>query len=300
MSTLISKSLRFSARFAGLLTFCGALAVSQVQAQSSRPITSNSPLSGPVDTGAIVNSQVAMVVDLNDDKVLYAKNPNTIRPIASISKLLTAYVVVRSNLDMNEMITITSDDIDRLKNSGSRLSVGTTLPRHEMLLLALMSSENRAAHALARTYPGGLSAFVAAMNTTARQLGMTRSRFIEPTGLSPSNISTPNDLVRLLKAVSKEPLIHQYTTSDGYDILTSNGKRQNYKNSNRLVRNPDWKIQISKTGYIKEAGECLVMITQFDKQPVAVVLLNAQGHLTRFADAVRVRHIVQNDYPSLY
>lgn len=257
-------------------------------------------ITGTVDTGGIVNSQVALVVNAKTGQELYSKNANAIRPIASISKLLTALVIVRAKLPMNEMITITNDDVDTLKHSGSRLTVGTTLSRHDMLWLALMSSENRAAHALGRTYPGGLNQFVKEMNATARQLGMTRSHFIEPTGLSPSNVSTPHDLVRLLQAASKEPLIHQFTTSDDHTIVTSRGRTEEYHNSNRLVRNKDWHINLSKTGYIKEAGRCLVMMTEFDKQPVAVVLLNSQGNYTRFSDAIRVRHIVQNDYPNLF
>lgn len=255
---------------------------------------------GFVDNGAILSSEVALVMSLDNSKVLYSKNSNTVRPIASISKLLTALVITHSKLPLDEIIVIDDSDVDRVKKSSSRLSVGTTLTRREALLLALMSSENRAAHALARTYPGGMSAFVREMNATARQIGMTRSRFIEPTGLSPQNVASPQDLVRLLKAVSNDPLIHQFSTSDDYQITTSNGRQQKYRNTNRLVRNNEWKINISKTGYIREAGDCLVMITKIEGQSMAVVLLNAQGRVTRFSDAVRVRHLVQNDYPSLY
>lgn len=255
---------------------------------------------GFVDNGAQISSEVALVMSLDNNKVLYSKNSNTVRPIASISKLLSALVIVRSKLPLDEVITIDDADIDRVKKSSSRLSVGTTLTRREALLLALMSSENRATHALGRTYPGGMQAFVREMNATARQIGMTRSRFVEPTGLSPLNVASPQDLVRLLKAVSNEPLIHQFSTSDDHQLYTSNGRQQKYRNTNRLVRNNDWKIDISKTGYIREAGDCLVMITKIEGQNMAVVLLNAQGRVTRFSDAVRVRHLVQNDYPALY
>ena len=255
---------------------------------------------GFVDNGAQISSEVALVMSLDNNKVLYSKNSNTVRPIASISKLLSALVIVRSKLPLDEIITIDDSDIDRVKKSSSRLSVGTNLTRREALLLALMSSENRATHALGRTYPGGMDAFVREMNATARQIGMTRSRFVEPTGLSPLNVASPQDLVRLLKAVSNEPLIHQFSTSDAHQIITSNGRKQKYRNTNRLIRNNDWNIDISKTGYIREAGDCLVMITKIEGQNMAVVLLNAQGRVTRFSDAVRVRHLVQNDYPSLY
>ncbi|HBP30182.1 MAG TPA: D-alanyl-D-alanine endopeptidase [Advenella kashmirensis] len=254
---------------------------------------------GQADNGGIVRSQVAYVVDLTDNRILYSKNADVIRPIASISKLMTALIITTASLNMNEQIVITADDIDRVKKSSSRLSVGTTLTRRELLHLALMSSENRAAHALGRTYPGGMNAFVREMNAKARQLGMTRTRFVEPTGLSPQNVASPRDLVRLMQAVHQQPLIREYTTSDKYEIVTSNGREQRYRNSNRLIRNSNWNIQISKTGFIREAGDCLVMMTEMDHRPVAVVLLNADGGLTRFADAVRVRHMVQQDYPTL-
>ncbi|MGX9936688.1 D-alanyl-D-alanine endopeptidase [Advenella kashmirensis] len=254
---------------------------------------------GQADNGGIVRSQVAYVVDLTDNRILYSKNADVIRPIASISKLMTALIITTANLNMNEQIIITADDIDRVKKSSSRLTVGTVLTRSELLHLALMSSENRAAHALGRTYPGGLNAFVREMNAKARQLGMTRTRFVEPTGLSPQNVASPRDLVRLMQAVHQQPLIREYTTSDKYEIVTSNGREQRYRNTNRLIRNSNWNIHISKTGYIREAGDCLVMMTEMDNRPVAVVLLNADGGLTRFADAVRVRHMVQQDYPTL-
>ncbi len=267
------------------------------QAYDALPLAST--VVGQADNGGIVRSQVAYVVDLTDNRILYSKNADVIRPIASISKLMTALIITTANLNMNEQIVVTADDIDRVKKSSSRLSVGTVLTRSELLHLALMSSENRAAHALGRTYPGGMNAFVREMNAKARLLGMTRTRFVEPTGLSPQNVSSPRDLVRLMQAVHQQPLIREYTTSDKYEIVTSNGREQRYRNTNRLIRNNNWKIQISKTGYIREAGDCLVMMTEMDHRPVAVVLLNADGGLTRFADAVRVRHMVQEDYPTL-
>ena len=293
MLTLHKPSFKYLG--AAMLALCCGLASPTVSAQSTTPII------GQVDNGgAILSSQIALVVSLDDNQVVYSKNADVIRPIASISKLLSALVITRSGLPLDEKITISSDDIDRVKKSSSRLSVGTTLTRREMLLLSLMSSENRAAHALGRTYPGGMPAFVNEMNATARQLGMTRSRFVEPTGLSPMNVSTPRDLVRLLQAVEKDSTIKRFSTSDDYSVVTSNGRTEKYRNTNRLIRNDEWDISISKSGYIREYGENLVMLTEIDKRPMAVVLLNADNRLNRFADAVRIRHLVQNDYPSLF
>lgn len=280
--------------------FLGSTAQAQEDNLSGADDLTPAKVVGFAENGGQINSEVALVMSLDDNQIHYSKNINTVRPIASISKLMTALVITRSKVNLDEVITITADDIDRVKNSSSRLSVGTSLTRREALLLALMSSENRAAHALARTYPGGLSAFVREMNVMARNIGMTRSRFVEPTGLSPLNVASPQDLVRLLQATAKEKLINQFSTSDDYSIVTSNGRPQQYRNTNRLIRNNDWKINISKTGYIREAGNCLVMISKVEGKEMAIVLLNAQGGVTRFADAVRVRHIVQNDYPSLY
>ncbi|NLP33173.1 D-alanyl-D-alanine endopeptidase precursor [Oligella ureolytica] len=283
-----------------MLALCCGFASSAAHAQHATGINT-APIIGQVDNGgAILSSEIALVVSLDDNQVVYSKNADVIRPIASISKLLSALVITRSGLPLDEKITISSDDIDRVKKSSSRLSVGTTLTRREMLLLSLMSSENRAAHALGRTYPGGMTAFVNEMNATARQLGMTRSRFVEPTGLSPMNVSTPRDLVRLLQAVEKDSTIKRFSTSDDYSVITSNGRTEKYRNTNRLIRNQDWDISISKTGYIRESGQNLVMYTEIDKRPMAVVLLNADNRLNRFADAVRIRHLVQNDYPSLF
>ncbi len=293
MLTLQKTSFKYLG--AAMLALCCGFASPTASAQSATPII------GQVDNGgAILSSEIALVVSLSDNQVVYSKNADVIRPIASISKLLSALVITRSGLPLDEKITISSDDIDRVKNSSSRLSVGTTLTRREMLLLSLMSSENRAAHALGRTYPGGMPAFVNEMNATARQLGMTRSRFVEPTGLSPMNVSTPRDLVRLLQAVEKDSTIKRFSTSDDYNVVTSNGRTEKYRNTNRLIRNNEWDISISKTGYIRESGQNLVMYTEIDKRPMAVVLLNADNRLNRFADAVRIRHLVQNDYPSLF
>ncbi|CAB3873158.1 MULTISPECIES: D-alanyl-D-alanine endopeptidase [Achromobacter] len=243
---------------------------------------------------AALRSSTAYVQDLETSTVIFAKNENVVRPIASISKLMTAVVVVDANLPMDEMLEITDEDVDELKHTTSRLRVGTKLSRGDMLHLALMSSENRAANALGRHYPGGLRAFVAAMNAKAQSLGMTSTRFIEPTGLSSNNVSSPHDLARLLRAASQRPLIHRYSTDTEYEVEINN-RTQTFRNTNLLVRKPDWDIKVSKTGYINEAGECLVMLARINGRDLAIVLLDSQGKLSRIGDAVRIRRIVQSE-----
>ena len=239
-------------------------------------------------------SEVALVIDLESSSVLYEKNSHEVRPIASITKLMSALVVLEAGQSMSERIKISNADSDQLRNSGSRLPIGASLTREELLLLALMSSENRAAHALARNYPGGENAFVQAMNRKAAQLGMKQTRFTDATGLSSGNVSTPYDLVRLLAAANAQPLISQHTTEPSRDIELGDGRQLRYKNTNRLLAREDWSIQLSKTGFIKEAGRCLVMLTRLQDREVAVILLNSQGSLTRFADAVRVRRLIES------
>lgn len=252
------------------------------------------PAIEPIIKSAQVNSEAVYVQELGSDTVLYAKNSHNIRPIASISKLMMALIVVESGLPMDEMLTITSDDVDRLRHSRSRLPVGTRLSRGDLLHLALMSSENRAAHALGRHYPGGMPAFVRAMNDKARALGMRYTYFVEPTGLSADNVSTARDLVKLIKATANHPLIRQYSTNDQHDVTLSQGRQLAYRNTNRLVRNNDWDILLSKTGFINEAGECLVMLTRIGDRDVAMVLLNAT-HRSRIRDAVHLRSLVQKN-----
>ncbi|ARP91556.1 D-alanyl-D-alanine endopeptidase [Bordetella genomosp. 9] len=253
----------------------------------------------PSAQAAALRSSVAYVQDLETSTVLFAKNEDTIRPIASISKLMTALVVVDANQPMDEMLEITDDDIDRLRHAASRLPVGTRLSRADMLHLALMSSENRAAHALGRYYPGGMPAFVKAMNEKARELGMMDTHFVEPTGLSSENVSSPRDLVRLLRAASQRPLIHRYTTDTEYDVDMGKGHTRTFRNTNALVRNADWDIKVSKTGFINEAGECLVMLAHIQGRDLAIVLLDSQGKYSRIADAVRIRKFVQNEVAML-
>lgn len=252
------------------------------------------PASSARAEAAALRSSTAYVQDLETSTVIFAKNENVVRPIASISKLMTAVVVVDANLPMDEMLEITDEDVDELKHTTSRLRVGTKLSRGDMLHLALMSSENRAANALGRHYPGGLPAFVAAMNAKAQSLGMTSTRFIEPTGLSSNNVSSPHDLARLLRAASQRPLIHRYSTDTEYEVEINN-RTQTFRNTNLLVRKPDWDIKVSKTGYINEAGECLVMLARINGRDLAIVLLDSQGKLSRIGDAVRIRRIVQSE-----
>ncbi|MFC4278432.1 D-alanyl-D-alanine endopeptidase [Achromobacter aloeverae] len=256
-------------------------------------------LTTPSSQAAALRSSVAYVQDLATSTVLFSKNEDTVRPIASISKLMTALVVVDANLPMDEMLEVSDDDIDRLRHAASRLPVGTRLSRADMLHVALMSSENRAAHALGRYYPGGMPAFVRAMNEKARELGMLDTHFVEPTGLSSENVSSPRDLVRLLRAASQRPLIHRYTTDTEYDVEMRKGRMQTFRNTNALVRNADWDIKVSKTGYINEAGECLVMLARINGRDLAIVLLDSQGKYSRVADAVRIRKFVQNEVAML-
>lgn len=242
---------------------------------------------------AALRSEIAYVQDLESATVLYEKKSQEARPIASITKLMTALVVTEAGQDMNEMLEITDADVDRLKFSSSRLRVGSRLSRADMLHLALMSSENRAANALGRHYPGGLVAFVRAMNDKARALGMRQTTFVEPTGLSSDNVSNPRDLVKLLVATKKQPLIHQYTTHDQYSVQVGNGRELMFNNTNRLVKNSNWDILVSKTGFTNEAGECLVMLTKIEDRDVAIVLLNSSGRYSRIGDAVRIRDLVE-------
>ncbi len=238
-----------------------------------------------------LRSSAALVVNQDSGEHIYEKNPHNVTPIASVSKLMTAIVTLDMHLPMDEPITITDDDIDRLKNSSSRLLVGTTLTRGEILHLALMASENRAAHALARTAPGGIANFVVHMNRTAESLGMHHTHFEDPTGLTSENVSTAEDLVRLVETAVRYPDIRKYSTSESYEFVSSvNGREYEFHNTNPLVKADNWQIGLSKTGYISEAGKCLVMQATIDDTPVVIVLLDSEGKFTRIADANRIKH----------
>ncbi|MFC4787983.1 MULTISPECIES: serine hydrolase [Giesbergeria] len=239
-----------------------------------------------------LKSSVALVIDQDTQEVLLRKNDHAVLPIASLTKLMTGLLISEARLPMHEPITITQDDVDTEKGSRSRLSVGTTLTRQEMLHLALMSSENRAANALGRTYPGGLGVFVAKMNAKARQLGMTDTRCVEPTGLSSSNQSSARDLAVLVNVTYRDPLLREFSTSPGYEVAVGQ-KTLQYNNTNRLVKNPDWDIGLQKTGYIAEAGRCLVMQTKVAGRKLIMVFLDSAGKFSRLGDAERVRNWVE-------
>ncbi|CAM8646028.1 DacC D-alanyl-D-alanine carboxypeptidase [Burkholderiales bacterium] len=239
-------------------------------------------------TEASLKSSSVLVVDQISGEILFEKNPDSVLPIASITKLMTALVVAEADLPMSEMLRITQEDADLEKGVGSRLRVGTQLTRGELMHLALMSSENRAAHALGRAYPGGMDAFVVAMNIKARQLGMSATQFTEPTGLNAGNISSPRDLVRLVEEAYLVPLIREYSTAQ--NLMVRVGSRsQQFRNSNALVRTEAWELGLSKTGFIREAGRCLVMQAEVERRPVILVMLDAPGTQHRLRDAEMIR-----------
>ncbi|WP_297576796.1 D-alanyl-D-alanine endopeptidase [uncultured Deefgea sp.] len=237
-----------------------------------------------------VQSSGVLVLNQQSGEVLYEKNADSIIPIASITKLMTAMVVLDAHLPLNELISITEADIDTLKNTSSRLSVGTTLTRGEMLLLALMSSENRAASTLSHHFPGGKDAFIRKMNEKAQQLGMRNSRFYDSTGLNPSNVSSARELGLMVKAAQRYPEIHQFSTSSEYSFASNkNGSMLTFRNTNPLVKDSDWDIGVSKTGFINEAGRCIVMQAMINGKPVIIVLMDSSGKYTRIGDAQRIR-----------
>jgi D-alanyl-D-alanine endopeptidase (penicillin-binding protein 7) len=237
-----------------------------------------------------VQSSGVLVLDPATGQTLFSKNADQVAPIASITKLMTAMVVLDAKLPMDEAIEITSEDIDTVKNTKSRLPLGSHFRRDDLMRLALMASDNRAASALGRNYPGGLDAFVVAMNEKAKVLGTTQTRYVDSSGLSPANVSSPADLGKIVAAAANYPLITEYTTTGAVSVTLPDSKRKlNFVNTNTLVRHSDWKIGLSKTGYINEAGKCLVMQATIVNTPIVIVLLDSWGKLTRVADANRIR-----------
>jgi D-alanyl-D-alanine endopeptidase (penicillin-binding protein 7) len=233
----------------------------------------------------------AIILDAGDGQPIYAKAANQVTPIASLTKLMTAMVVIDAAQPLDQPLAVDIEDFDFLKGSRSRLAMGSTLPRGEMLRLALMASENRAASTLARYYPGGTQAFVAAMNAKAMLLGMSSTRYEDPTGLSPRNVSTASDLGRLVRAASDYPLIREYSTTPEHFVeLQPYGNTLGFNNSNALVKNTAWDIQLQKTGYIREAGRCVVMLANIASRPMVIVLLDSIGKYTRLGDAQRVKY----------
>jgi D-alanyl-D-alanine endopeptidase (penicillin-binding protein 7) len=244
-----------------------------------------------------LKSSVAFVVDQDTKEVLFKKNELAVLPIASITKLMTGLLISEAKLPMEEIITIRQEDVDTEKGSSSRLKVGTELSRGELLHLALMASENRAAHALGRSFPGGLSHFVFLMNSRAKALGMRDTRYVEPTGLSSKNQSSALDLATLVSFAYGDPRLRELSTSAGYQVEVGNRTLQ-YNNTNRLVKNPSWEIGLQKTGYISEAGQCLVMQAKVAGRKVIMVFLDSAGKFSRLADAERVKRWVESNAPT--
>lgn len=242
-----------------------------------------------------LHSAIALIYDQQTQRPLYTKNSDAQTPIASITKLMTAMVVLDAQLPLDEEISIDVADIDTLKGTRSRLRIGMTLTRSELLKLALMASENRAAAALARTYPGGYNAAIAAMNDKARELGMQNTRFLDPAGLNSNNVSTAHDLVKMVAAARDYPLIHQYTTAASHSVDGWRGRELRFVNTNPLVKSASWDIGVSKTGYISEAGRCLVMEATINQRPVIIVLLDSWGKRTRIGDANRIKKWMESN-----
>jgi D-alanyl-D-alanine endopeptidase (penicillin-binding protein 7) len=243
----------------------------------------------------LLKSAAVVVQDQSSGEVLFEKNSDAVLPIASITKLMTAMVVLDAQLSLTETLTIGNEDVDTLKGTRSRLKVGAQLSREDMLLLALMASENRAASALSRHYPGGAAAFVEAMNHKAAAIGLKDTRFSDPTGLTAANVSSARDLTKMVAAAAHYPLIRELSTTSDRTVL-ANGRPISFHNTNTLVRSPasGWEIAVSKTGYIREAGKCLVMQAWLNNKPVVIVLLDSWGRLTRIGDANRIKRWIEN------
>jgi D-alanyl-D-alanine endopeptidase (penicillin-binding protein 7) len=269
----------------------------KARAKAPPPVPSLGQLAGlhATEDELDLKSSVALVVDQDTDEVLFSKNPNAVLPIASITKLMAALVVTEAGLSLDDPLTVSLDDVAATSNTRSRLLVGTELTRGEMLHLSLMASENRAAHVLGRTYPGGLEHFVQQMNRKARELGMADTRYVEPTGLSSDNRSSAHDLALLVKAAAGHPILRQMSTSQEAVVGVGPAgpavqKQVQFRNTNGLVRNPEWEIGLQKTGYIAAAGRCLVMQAQLAGRKLIMVLLDSAGKYSRIGDAERIRN----------
>ena len=249
-------------------------------------------LDNTVDPLAL-RSNVAYVVDQNSAEVLFEKNANVALPIASLTKLMTGMVVMDARQDLDEVLRVTDDDVDRHKFSSSRLPVGASMTRRELLHIALMSSENRAASALGRNYPGGINAFVGAMNAKARQLGMRDTHYVDSSGLSSRNVSSGRDLAKLVMAAHGDPVLREFSTTPNSTVQAS-GRTMHYRNTNYLVSLPDWNIGLQKTGFINEAGRCLVMQAMIHGRNVVMVFLDSKGKMSRTADAGRIRRLIES------
>jgi D-alanyl-D-alanine endopeptidase (penicillin-binding protein 7) len=282
-----SKRVSVSYKKNGVKTISGATAA----ASAAAVVGAEAQAGGLPD----IKSSAALVYDAAAGTQLYGKNTQQVSSIASITKLMTAMVVLDADLALDEAIRIEKADIDTLKNTGSRLRIGTAFSRRDLLHLALMSSENRAASALGRNYPGGTTAFVVQMNAKAQALGMHSTRFAEPTGLSSANVSTASDLALLVQASLAYPLIRTFSTTPSAQIHAESGHVYGFANSNGLVRGSEWQIDLSKTGYIVEAGQCLVMYARIRERPIVIVLLDSWGKYTRIGDANRIKKWLESN-----
>jgi len=275
-----------------LVSPAGTLAGESPALPVFRPEPPGITLAGTIEMAKVrrpaLRSASAIVADLSDGSVLYEKNSDAVVPIASITKLMTSMVVLDAGQDFEEELTVTRDDVDRIRWSASRLPVGSRLKRGDMLRLALMASENRAASALARHYPGGKAEFVKTMNRKAGELGLRGTVFFDPTGISARNVSTARDLVELISEAATYPTIRTFSTTEKYKVEVK-GRTREFGNTNALVRNDNWRIDVSKTGFIHEAGKCLVMQTWIAERPLVIVLLDSWGKLTPMGDANRIR-----------
>jgi serine-type D-Ala-D-Ala endopeptidase (penicillin-binding protein 7) len=269
------------------MALCLMAALSSVSAAAAARVQSKAR------TNPDLRSNAFYIFDESGSRVLAARNEGVAAPIASITKLVTTLIVLEAGQPMSEMITITRDDVRETAGSNSRLAPGTRLSRADLVHLALMSSENRAAHALCRSYPGGTQACVRAMNDKAKSIGMKTARFVEPTGLSSDNVSSPADLAKLVRAAAANPTIRQYSTDPDHTVFVR-GRPLEYRSTNSLVKKPDWQVRVQKTGYNAEAGRCLVMQAVIDGRDVVIILLNSWGKLTRIGDANRVRDWVES------
>jgi D-alanyl-D-alanine endopeptidase (penicillin-binding protein 7) len=267
------------------LVFVLAITIGFAQAQEAKP-----------HKAVYLRSSSALVLDADTGEIVIDKNADAVVPIASITKLMTAMVILDRNLDMDQRIVLSRQDIDSLKGTRSRLRPGNVLTRRELLLIALMSSENRAAAAVGRTYPGGIEPFVAAMNAKAAALDMKDSRFVDATGLSPHNVSSARDLGKLVRAAHEYSLIREFSTKDRASVkVAERGRPLNFHNTNGLVRAHHWEVELSKTGYISEAGRCLVMRVRLASKDLIVVLLDSWGRQSRIGDANRIKKWVETN-----
>ena len=280
------RSLHHLEKIVAIAALAAVLALSIGFAQAGDK--NGAPKSSARSDDVFLRSSVVLVQDAASGETLIAKNQGAVLPIASITKLMTAMVILDANLNLGQRVAISDEDYDLLKGTRSRLRPGTVLTRDELLLLALMSSENRAAASLGRTYPGGLEVFVAAMNAKAQVLGMDATKFVDATGLSSANVSTAHDLARLVAAAHEYPLIRRYSTRESATVQAL-GRPLGYRNTNGLVRSAQWDIGLSKTGYISEAGRCLVMRVRMASREVNVVLLDSWGKFSRAGDANRIK-----------